>query len=523
MNPPNPKPLCDLFLNAGTVILLIFTPLAFGAVHVWAFSLMEMGTFFLIIVWMGKLLLQGVSPDFIRTTIALASSGALPFLLFVGLVLFQLVPLPPGLLRVLSPATYQLYETALPGWPHQEPFTDLPEIINPTNSTNPSPWLSLSVYREVSQVELLKLVSYCAFFALVALRGFPLLILRSLIALGTGLGLLAFLQQATWNGKLLWFFVPYHWGSPQPGSEGRLHGPFVNPDHFAGYLAMIVPLAVAAVLICGRRVRVMEKNHSDSLPIGSGAPAWITRIVSTLSSLQALSCGLSLLAAAMILSALVFTLSRGAFSAAFAALFFMAWLLWPHSRGKEQKRGYRNPINSILTKLGRAACLLGFLSVPVMYLEYPQVFGRFLQIPQEVDGGRPVIYAATLALWRDFPLFGVGLGNFQEVFPRYQPPAVGQAFTDYTHNDYLQLLAETGLIGFLLLVGCIADVLRRAAHSWSEVTGEQRLWLAGILTGIVAVLLHSLVDFNLYISANALLFATLLALSVRIGKSSWSL
>lgn len=165
-------------------------------------------------------------------------------------------------------------------------------------------------------------------------------------------------------------------------------------------------------------------------------------------------------------------------------------------------------------KLGRAACLLGFLSVPVMYLEYPQVFGRFLHIPQEVDNGRPAIYAATLALWRDFPLLGVGLGNFQEVFPRYQPPAAGQDFYDYTHNDYLQLLAETGLIGFLLLVGCIAGVLRRAAHFWSEVTSEQRLWLAGILTGIVAMLLHSLVDFNLHIPANALLFVTLLALSV---------
>lgn len=172
-------------------------------------------------------------------------------------------------------------------------------------------------------------------------------------------------------------------------------------------------------------------------------------------------------------------------------------------------------------KLGRAICFLGFLSVPVFYLEYPEVFGRFLQIPQEADTGRPVIYTATLALWRDFPLLGVGLGNFQEVFPRYQPPAAGYYIYDYTHNDYLQFLAETGLIGSILLVWCIAGVLWRAAHSWSQVAGEQRLWLAGVLTGIVAMLLHSLVDFNLHIPANALLFVTLLALSVRLGGLSY--
>lgn len=178
----------------------------------------------------------------------------------------------------------------------------------------------------------------------------------------------------------------------------------------------------------------------------------------------------------------------------------------------EGRRGYLWP------GLGRTVCLLGFLSLPVIYLEYPQVFGRFLFIPQEMETGRSAVYAATLALWRDFPLLGAGLGNFQEVFPRYQPPTAGQNFYDYAHNDYLQLLVETGAIGFLLLGWCITGVLRRAARSWSTVTGEPRLWLAGVLTGIVAILLHSLVDFSLHIPANALLFVTLLALSVRLGQ-----
>lgn len=553
--------LCDLCLQAGTLALLIFTPLAFGSVHVWAYSLMEMGIFFLAMVWMAQTLLghsdtvtqrrndgHCVAHSLFRQVIG----PALPLVLFVGLILFQLTPLPPGLLRILSPSTYRLYQTALPGWPHQEPFADLVEItvqrLAPTSGLQAEPraadipltpdashltphvssWRSLSVYPQAGWVELLKVLAYLAFFSLVALRNSPLLLgertwlkgtsslLLVLLTTGTGLALLAFLQQATWNGKLLWFFVPYHWSGPQPGSEGKLHGPFVNPDHFASYLEMILPLAMAAMLVSGRRLWERAGVRGKGVRLSTQ----ITQTVAALSSLRAICCGLCTLAVIVILTALVFTLSRGGFSAAFAALFFMAWLLWPQSRevGKRESGRAGERWGQLWTKLGRAVCLLGFLSVPVIYLEYPEVFGRFLQTPQEMDTGRPVVYTATLALWRDFPFLGVGLGNFREVFPRYQPPAAGQVFYDYTHNDSLQLLAETGLIGFLLLVWGVFAVLRRAARSWPRVTGEHRLWLAGIFAGIVALLLHSLVDFPLHIPSNALLFVTLLALAARIGQ-----
>jgi hypothetical protein len=348
--------LIDRLLNAGMVTLLISTPLAFGAVHVWAFSLMEMGIFCLIVLWAGHTLLGGSKP------LAAQRHGSrhavlpvVPYLLFLSLVLFQMMPLPPALLQVLSPSTYQLYQTALPGWPQSEPFIDIlkiterqsplvftatqvqqssqSSILNPQSSSS---WRSLSVYPSASREEILKLLAYGAFFVLVAKKGRPRLLLFALIASGTGLALLAFLQQATWNGKLLWFFVPHDWSGPRLGQEHKLNGPFVNADHLAGYLEMILPLAVVAAFMLGRRLRRQLMTYQDGVPLLWRERLRINRrqIINTVDVLfapPALLCGLLILSSILILTAVVFTLSRGGFSATFGALFFLAWLLWPVS------------------------------------------------------------------------------------------------------------------------------------------------------------------------------------------------
>ncbi len=120
---------CDRIVTGGILFLILFTPIAFGSVHPWAFSIMEAVIFLLVIVWMGKLLL-GVR----RQELGVRSSGpfmppllrlapyALPLTLFLALVVVQLLPLPPSLLRFLSPSTYRLYATTFPGWPEQAPY-----------------------------------------------------------------------------------------------------------------------------------------------------------------------------------------------------------------------------------------------------------------------------------------------------------------------------------------------------------------------------------------------------------------
>src|SRR5579863_4633299 len=92
---------------AGLVGLLAFAPLAFGAVHQWAYTLVETGAFALLILWMARVWLEGARPA--RTAIARTDLKriARPAALFALLLALQVVPLPPALLRTISPGTYR--------------------------------------------------------------------------------------------------------------------------------------------------------------------------------------------------------------------------------------------------------------------------------------------------------------------------------------------------------------------------------------------------------------------------------
>src|ERR1700691_699065 len=112
----------DAAIGLGLMLLLVFTPLAFGAVHQWAFTLMETVAFALAALWMMRVWAEGAAPA--RMSIGRDALRRLlvPAVLFVVLIAAQLVPLPPGLLKLISPATYQLYAASLSDWPASAPF-----------------------------------------------------------------------------------------------------------------------------------------------------------------------------------------------------------------------------------------------------------------------------------------------------------------------------------------------------------------------------------------------------------------
>ena len=130
---------CDRIITGGILFLVLCTPFAFGSVHPWAYSTMEAVIFSLVIVWMAKVAIlareqgagsrgqrSGGSSHFaIRNSKFAIRSPALPLALFLLLALFQLMPLPPSLLRTLSPQTYEAYTQILPGWPERAPYADM--------------------------------------------------------------------------------------------------------------------------------------------------------------------------------------------------------------------------------------------------------------------------------------------------------------------------------------------------------------------------------------------------------------
>ncbi len=143
----------------------------------------------------------------------------------------------------------------------------------------------------------------------------------------------------------------------------------------------------------------------------------------------------------------------------------------------------------------------------VSWIGVHQVLQRFAYQSLEVtEGKRAAMRADTWEIFLDHPLIGTGLGTLQMVFPRYDSLYDGK-IVNHSHNDYLEALAETGVLGGLccawFLGVLLLDSLRGLAELGSSFASS--LNLSG-LVGCCGLLVHSLVDFNLHIPANALLF-----------------
>jgi O-antigen ligase len=139
-------------------------------------------------------------------------------------------------------------------------------------------------------------------------------------------------------------------------------------------------------------------------------------------------------------------------------------------------------------------------------------------VEERVD---PAVYAVKIL--EDYPVFGTGAGTFYTAFTRYRGHDI-DAFYDHVHNDYVQFLAETGVIGLgimgaFVLAALACAVLAQARRRDPLVRGVA----FGVVMGVVAIGIHSTVDFNLQIPANAFVFTILLALgwtSLYLGRGA---
>lgn len=262
------------------------------------------------------------------------------------------------------------------------------------------------------------------------------------------------LQHLTFNGKLYWFREMRYGGIP--------FGPYVNRNHFAGFAELVIPVGlVPLVLGKVRRERWVLVGFFAVLPIG----------------------------------ALFFAASRGgiiSFGVELAAL--TLWIVL-----KRQ---------AVRKHLFAAAAVLGMAALLVSWLGVGQVLQRFssLQSLETTEHKRASMREDTWRIFLHHPWTGTGLGTLQTVFPRYETLYDGK-IVNHTHNDYLEALAETGLLGGAccawFLVVLFFDPPRRLWRGSGSFADT--LHLAGLF-GCVGFLVHSLVDFNLHIPANALLF-----------------
>jgi len=144
------------------------------------------------------------------------------------------------------------------------------------------------------------------------------------------------------------------------------------------------------------------------------------------------------------------------------------------------------------------------------YFGTEQVVERIGQTTPETED-RDEVAGYALNMWKDYPLFGSGLGSFAVVFPRYSGQGTHASYT-HAHNDYLEFGAEVGVVG-LAILGLMVLLSFAAALRAQQVRSDpvMRGLSFAAMMGIIALMIHSSVDFNLQIPAIALTFMQLLA------------
>jgi O-antigen ligase len=119
---------------------------------------------------------------------------------------------------------------------------------------------------------------------------------------------------------------------------------------------------------------------------------------------------------------------------------------------------------------------------------------------------RTTMFRGAWHVFLDHPIQGSGLGTFVAVYPRYETGYDGKV-VDHAHNDYVEILAETGILGGLCCAAFLWILFREARKNFEAEQGHfSRALHAGAITAVGGLLLHSFVDFNLHIPSNALLF-----------------
>jgi O-antigen ligase len=261
------------------------------------------------------------------------------------------------------------------------------------------------------------------------------------------------LQHLTFNGKLYWFREMHYGGMP--------FGPYVNRNHFAGFAELFIPMALVPLMLGKvRRERWFIVGLFAVVSIG----------------------GLFLAA------------SRGGIVSFVVQVgVIVAWMSLRRTGTRQMLAG---------------AAVLAAAVLMVSWLGVKEIAQRFstMKTLEVASGKRASMRRDTWRIFVDHPWVGTGLGTLQIVFPAYDTLYDGR-IVNHTHNDYLEALAETGFVGGLC---CALYLGMFLFHSLRQLSvGNSSFASVLNLSGFVACvgfLVHSFVDFNLHLPANALLF-----------------
>ncbi|MDF1593688.1 MAG: O-antigen ligase family protein [Desulfobacterales bacterium] len=461
----------DRIIFTGVIGLLIFAPLFFGSVHVWAYTVVELGVFALLALWVLDRFIFSKSE-----TVAWVKTPANLFLiLLLGLIGLQLVPLPPSWAAFISPQTYADNETLY--------------SVMARAGLDGGDWMALAYYKHPVVIQGLKLMTYLGMFFLV------LNIVRSkkrmniliyvLIFMGLFEALYAIYQLFSDAPRILW------WGR-RGGLAGRASGTYIVSNHFAGYLEMVIPLLFGFMIAQPRRHRRIVSGLG-------GSRAALQRFVGLFAPESASPRMIFFFFSALVMTlALLLSGSRGGILAMGIAMLGIAAIFF-------SKSGYRK-----YSVLAIAFCVLAF-SYGV-HIGIDNTLKRFEQVGSLEE--RLFITRTIVPMVKAYKTTGVGWGNFRYVYPRFSPDDFNRVSSSgHAHNDWIEALGEVGLAGGMLMAAAFIGFLFKMVRVWRNRRDLYALGVgAGVMAGILAVAFHSYFELNMHIPANPLTLAAILAL-----------
>jgi len=439
------------------LFLLAFAPLAFGLVDLWSLSVMEALCFAAALFYFSKPQNHGI---------VYRVPGIIQLILLLCYMLLQVIPLPATLVGFISPATLALYQGTIG-------IVEMPA------------WITLSINPKSTLEEFFRFSAYISFYVLSVqlLTDSKRLKKTVLIVLGlcSFIALQAILQKYLDNGRIYWLrAVP---------PKSSFTGPYVYHNHFAGYVEMLVPVAIALFF----RYRP-QMHYGDS---------WRQRLTNILTHLQFNTHLLLGIAAVLMTVSIFVSLSRGGMISFGLSCFTLLAVL-----GRREKKN--GSIHLGLVLLAVIFLAVGWFGWDIIDQEFGLIFdqrGKFQE-------ARPLIWQDSINIIKDFPVSGTGWGTFGNIYSTYRT-YLEENFAYHAHNDYIETLANGGIVSLVLIgwfLGAVFTQIRKSLARRRDTYAVYLTW--GSLSGILAIIIHSVTDFNFQNGANGLYFFFLLALAV---------
>jgi O-antigen ligase len=441
-------------------VVVAWGALAFGAVYPWAYW-----PLFATAATIG---FMSLSAQRGRPAARANRSVAIAFAVVAAAIAFQLVPLHRAVIALMIPGT----DAILRGY-------DLAYANHLSN------WHPISIDPTATMLGLSGFVSF-ALLTLGLARALGRTSVRALAfgiaGLGLALAVFGVIQKSTGTMKIYGFWTPIH-------HPFHIYGPFVNHNHFAGWMLMAIPVALGLVCACiasaGRLRRPDWRNRILWLasPDGNGV-AWAAICVFAM--------GVSVL----------LTTSRSGILVFLVILLIFTALLIRRSAGRLRSTG------------ALAVSIIVILAVGVFaWAGVERVQQRFAT-GQSISGRLPG-WIGAIRVARELPVAGSGLNTYKTANIYYTPRKADEPYWDAAHNDFLQLASDGGLLLVIPIAIAIVIVTREIRRRLRDDGDDPVYWIrVGAATGMVGIALQEQVHFSLQLPGVAALFAVLCAIAI---------